>query len=91
MVGFRGLDWVYDVTERGNIVATRALAFQQRVEGARCDHRVPSRRGARSIRLRAGPSALTDDRSRLSSTETQAVADTPKWLPSPRGGPCWVA
>jgi hypothetical protein len=54
MVGFRGLDWVYDVTERNNIITTRAVAFQKRVEGMRPDDRVSRRHGAHSITRRAG-------------------------------------
>lgn len=31
MVGFRGLDWIYDVTTDTNTIAARARAFEQQI------------------------------------------------------------
>lgn len=31
MVGFRGLDWIYDVTTRSPAIGARAHAFEQRI------------------------------------------------------------
>src|SRR6266511_1107303 len=32
MLGFRGLHWIYEVTEHNNVIASRALAFEKLVE-----------------------------------------------------------
>jgi hypothetical protein len=71
MIGFRGLDWVYDMTERNRIVSARALAFQKRINGARCEEQAPSGRGAQSIRMRAGTFGA-DRRSQLSQLDGNA-------------------
>lgn len=72
MVGFRGLDWVYDVTEHNRIIAARALAFQTRVMEARREAPAPRGRGTQSIRPRGGAFGADPRRSQLSRLDGNA-------------------